>query len=392
MAAVVSVLETVMKEGAYAAPVIAAKLTENKKWGSRDRSFIVETTQDIFQHFRLLASALGYAYTDPALNYWQIVAAWWLKQGEELPDWEEFGSIETDKVLQRLANPLSMADALSVPDWLYATGTSELGEQFETELQAMQTDAPLFIRVNTTKATVKAVQKALLKEEIEGAEVPEAPTALQLNKKRHLKNMPAFRDGWFEVQDAGSQLIAPYLDAEPGMLVVDACAGAGGKSLHLADMMRNTGHIYAFDITEVKLKNLRHRLQRAGFTNVQPEVINTGWVKQLHHQADRLLLDVPCSGLGVLRRNPDTKWKLTAADMDAIQQTQREILTNYHTMLKPGGKMVYATCSILPSEDEAQVQWFLAEHPEYSLVHQQYVWPSQTGFDGFYMALLQKGK
>lgn len=389
--AVVDVLYTVLHQGAFAAPAIAAKLTENKKWGSRDRSFIVETTQDIFRHLRLLAEAVETDVADTNMNKLPyVVAAWWLKQGNELPPWDEWAHLDADKIRHRLHHPATPAAALSLPNWLYDLAKADMGDHFPAEFEAMQQSASLFIRVNTSRISMQAMQQMLAKDDVETQLVPGAPVALLLSQKKHLKNIAAFKEGLFEIQDAGSQLIAPYLQAAPGMLVVDACAGAGGKSLHLADIMQNSGHIHAFDITEVKLKNLRSRLRRSGFSNVQAKVVNDGLVDSLYQKADRLLLDVPCSGLGVLKRNPDTKWNLDADMLHEIRQTQRGILPDYHTMLKPGGKLVYATCSVLPSENEQQVQWFLSEYPEYQLEAEQYVRPSVTGFDGFFMARLLK--
>src|SRR5690606_33616386 len=194
-----------------------------------------------------------------------------------------------------------------------------------------------------------------------------------------------FKNGWFEVQDAGSQLISPYLNVQPGMRVVDACAGAGGKTLHLSALMENKGQIYSLDIHEWKLLELKKRAKRNGAQNVQTKVI-----RKMEDSADRVLIDAPCSGLGVLSRNPDAKWKLTPEFIENVKSEQAKILNDYCKMVKPGGAMVYATCSILPSENQNQVENFLKNHPEFKLVREKQLLPSQTGFDGFYMAYLEK--
>lgn len=389
--AVVDVLEQIMKNHDYAGAVITRKIGENKKWGSRDRSFIVETTQDILRQYRKLAWLLGKEYTDPKLDMWHIVAAWWLMKGHELPPYEQFAAIDVAAVLDRNENLEDPAIVLSMPDDLMNLATEGLGEKAVVELEAMLQEAELYIRINTSKTKKENLRKQLLKEGIETDLLEEVPNALLIRKRRHLMNLPQFTKGLFEIQDAGSQMIAPYLDVQAGMRVIDACAGAGGKTMHMADIMNNTGQIVAMDVAEIKLKNIRTRSDRSGFSNIKASLVTDARVEELYQWADRLLLDVPCSGLGVLKRNPDTKWRLTAADMADITRTQQQILQQYHTMLKPGGKMVYATCSILPQENEQQVEQFMAKYPEYSLVKQQYVWPSEMGCDGFYMALLQKG-
>jgi len=196
-----------------------------------------------------------------------------------------------------------------------------------------------------------------------------------------------FRDGWFEVQDAGSQIVAPFVQAERGMRVVDACAGAGGKSLHLASLMQNRGHLIALDIDERKLIELRKRARRAGVGIAETRLIDsTKVIKRLHGTADRVLIDAPCSGLGVLRRNPDAKWKLFPEVIEKVKAVQADLLQRYSLMAKAGGKVVYATCSILPSENEKQVEKFVANNGDkYKLEEERHVMPDE-GFDGFYMA------
>jgi 16S rRNA (cytosine967-C5)-methyltransferase len=203
----------------------------------------------------------------------------------------------------------------------------------------------------------------------------------------------AFKAGLFEVQDASSQLVAAALAVEPGMRVIDACAGAGGKALHLAALMENKGKILAMDVEEWKLQQTKLRARRDGVSIIEPKAIEgTKTIKRLKESADRLLLDVPCSGLGVLRRNPDTKWKLSLDSIQKVQETQQEILQSYPSMLKPGGQMVYATCSILPSENELQVKKFLESEAgkNFELIEDKKVLAQESGFDGFYIARLMK--
>jgi 16S rRNA (cytosine967-C5)-methyltransferase len=203
----------------------------------------------------------------------------------------------------------------------------------------------------------------------------------------------SFKDGLFEVQDASSQLVSQFLEVEPGQRVVDTCAGAGGKTLHLAALMENKGQLIALDIYDNKLKELKRRARRNGAHNIEPRYIeSTKVIKKLYGSADRVLIDAPCTGLGVLRRNPDAKWKLQADFLGKITKTQQEILRSYSKMVKSGGKMVYATCSILPQENIMQVKSFLAseEGKDFTLAKDKKIFASKSGFDGFYMALLER--
>ena len=219
--------------------------------------------------------------------------------------------------------------------------------------------------------------------------------ALILDERKNVFRTEAFKNGWFEVQDASSQLVAEYLKVEPGMVVVDCCAGAGGKTLHLSALMKNKGKLVAMDIYESKLKKLKVRAKRNGAHNINIKVIeSTKPIKKLHNSADRVLIDAPCSGLGVLRRNPDSKWKLKEDFLTNIKITQQKILRDYSKMVKPGGKLVYATCSILNSENTKQIKDFLKSEngKEFQFESEKIILSHEYGFDGFYMALLTKNK
>ncbi|MBT8209716.1 MAG: RsmB/NOP family class I SAM-dependent RNA methyltransferase, partial [Eudoraea sp.] len=218
------------------------------------------------------------------------------------------------------------------------------------------------------------------------------PDALQLVRRKDVFKTPLFKKGWFEVQDAASQLVAPFTEARPGMCVIDACAGAGGKSLHLAALMQNKGQLIALDIYDYKLKELKRRARRNGVHNLEIRVIDSSRViKKLHNRGDRVLIDAPCTGLGVLRRNPDAKWKLNPEFLDRVINTQAQLLREYAKMVKAGGKLIYATCSILPVENEGQVRQFLssAAGQDFELEAEKHCSPAADGFDGFYMARLR---
>jgi 16S rRNA (cytosine967-C5)-methyltransferase len=215
---------------------------------------------------------------------------------------------------------------------------------------------------------------------------------VQLAERANVFLSKSFKLGHFEVQDANSQQVAPALQAEPGMRVIDACAGAGGKSLHLAALMKNKGKIIAMDVSDKKLEQLRERSTRDGATCIETRVIeSTKVIKRLKDGADRVLLDVPCSGLGVIRRNPDSKWKLMREEVERLRGLQAEILSGYSQMCKSGGVLVYATCSIAPSENSAQVKKFISQNETvWSLEAEQTFLPQRSGPDGFYFARLKR--
>jgi 16S rRNA (cytosine967-C5)-methyltransferase len=263
----------------------------------------------------------------------------------------------------------------------------ELGKQWNLEAEALNLQAQVIIRANTLKTTKQDLAKALKEKKIDTEPVKGCKDGLYLKERQNLFTLPEFQEGLFEVQDASSQLVAEFLQPEPGMRVIDACAGAGGKSLHIAALMQSKGRLISLDTEEWKLEETKKRARRAGVSNLETRLIEGGkTLKKLQDTADRLLLDVPCSGLGVLKRNPDAKWKLSQLFIDHIKEKQQEIITEYCKMVKVGGKMVYATCSILPSENQEQVQKFLAKNANFTLEEERIVLPSESGFDGFYMA------
>ena len=282
----------------------------------------------------------------------------------------------------------------SVPDWMDELGVSELGETlWSKEIAAQNQQADVILRTNTLNISKEMLQKKLRTENVITELIPNHPDALRLTERANVFKTEAFHNGFFEVQDASSQLVAAFLEVAPGMKVVDTCAGAGGKTLHLASLMENKGQIIAMDIYESKLKKLKVRARRNKAHNIDMRVIDsTKPIKKLYNKADRVLIDAPCSGLGVIRRNPDSKWKLQPEFIENIKKIQQEVLQSYSKMVKPGGKMVYATCSILPSENRKQVDKFLTSESgkEFTFVNEKNVFAHISGFDGFYMALLEK--
>jgi 16S rRNA (cytosine967-C5)-methyltransferase len=353
----------VFNDNKYADKVIQALLKRDKRWGSRDRGFVAETTYDIVRWKRLYAEIAEVKEPFSRDDAWRLFAVWATLRGIKLPDWKYFENTPTRKIKGRFDEACKIRKIKeSIPDWIDALGVKELGESvWSKELAKQNEQADVILRVNTLKTSKKELQLKLGAEHIETVEIKGYPNALKLVERANVFKTEAFKMGWFEVQDASSQLVADFLEVAPGMKVVDVCAGAGGKTLHLSALMQNKGSLIAMDIYESKLKKLKVRAKRNGAHNIDLRLINsTKPIKKLKEKADRLLIDAPCSGLGVLRRNPDSKWKLKPEFLDKIKKTQQHILQDYSKILKPGGKMVYATCSVLPSENQEQIAKFIA--------------------------------
>ena len=390
-------LMAIFNEGEYADKVVARALKKDKRWGSHDRKFVAETIYEIVRWKRLYVEIAEVKEPFDRDNIWRIFAVWAVLRGYTLPDWKYFEETPVRRIkgkFDELTKTRKFKE--SIPDWMDELGVKELGEEIWTkELAAQNEQAKVILRVNRLKTTKEKLRAILMDLNIVTEINKEYPDALILTERANVFLTDAFKDGLFEVQDASSQLVAYFLDVQPGMRVVDTCAGAGGKTLHLASLMENKGQLIAMDLYESKLKQLKIRAKRNGAFNIEPRVIeSTKTIKKLHEKADRVLIDAPCSGLGVLKRNPDSKWKLQPEFIENIKKIQAEVLENYSKIVKPGGKLVYATCSVLPSENQEQIKHFLSTEigKEFTFVQDKKVLAHESDFDGFYMALLERKK
>ncbi|CAI9685059.1 methyltransferase domain-containing protein [Elizabethkingia anophelis] len=382
--------ETFFEKNKYADKVIERLLKAHRKWGSQDRAVVSEIFYNIIRWKKRLEYYMGEG-AKPG-NIYRMILAYLLWTKTHYKKFEEFEGIKIADILNKLKKGTVPTKAVqySIPEWLAETLEKELGANWEKEMDALNDPAPTVLRVNTLKTTKEKLIEELQENEIESHTVRGYEDAVELEEKKNVFLTEAFKKGMFEVQDASSQLIGRFLDVKEGMRVVDACAGAGGKTLHIAALMKNKGQIIALDIFEWKLAELKRRAKRAGAHNIETRVIDDNKViKRLHNSADRLLIDAPCSGLGVLKRNPDSKWKIDQDFIDRIKKEQENILQDYSKIIKKGGQMVYATCSILPSENTLQTKNFIEKNPEYELIGEEKIMPSQ-GYDGFYMALIQR--
>jgi len=388
--AVITALEDIFNRHKQADKVINSLLKSKKKWGSRDRKFVAGLLYDIVRWKRL------YEYlsdSDISTNQgkWSVIGAWAVLNNIELPNWEEFNDINSDEILKKYQDITDEAVKQSIPDWLFDLGQTQLKDQWIETLKALNEEAPVSIRVNRLKTNPNKLRQILLKQGIETYQDSGYPDALFLETRRKLTHLKCYKQGLFEVQDASSQLVAPFTGAVAGDFVIDACAGAGGKTLHLATQMQNKGQILAYDIYPTKIEELRKRAKRNGIKNLtESGVIDAGIVKKNYQKADILLLDAPCSSLGTLRRNPGLKWELNPEKIKQINVIQRDILEMYESMLKPDGHLIYVTCSVLPMENDRIVKDFLNKHKNYIFVESKTILPSNSKGDGFYMAKLKK--
>ena len=389
--AVVSCLDSIFNQNLQADKVIAKMLKSDKRWGKRDRGFIAENTYEIIRWKRLYAELAGVKEPFTKVDLWRLLSVRWVLQGIPLPAWDEVRGTPARRIKGKFDGlQQQRAIVCSITDWLDEIGLANFGKtQWQRELDALNTQASVVLRVNRLQTNPKTLQNELVAEGIQTVLHRNYSDALILQERANVFETDAFQRGLFEVQDASSQLVASFTDVSPGMQVIDACAGAGGKSLHLAALMENKGQLTALDIYPHKLHELKRRARRAGAHNITTRHIkSTKVIKKLHGRADRVLIDAPCTGLGVLRRNPDAKWKIDADFLERVKKTQEHIIHTYATMVKPGGKLVYATCSILKEENQNQVESFLQSEigKQFTLEQEQFVSPAKSGFDGFYMA------
>jgi len=405
-------LRTVLKLDQPADALVSAFFRKHKALGARERHTLAETAYTVLRQ-RLLLQHLAQSGSG-ALERRLAILGW---QGSEhflrgaIGPQEQAWLAEVQK-LDRTSLPEKLRHNL--PDWLAGPLRERLGEDFWPLVNAMAEPAPLDLRVNALKAKREDAQRQLADAGFAAVPTPHSPWGLRLQGKPALNKLDVFTHGLVEVQDEGSQLLALLTDPKRGEMVVDFCAGAGGKTLALGAAMRNTGRLYAFDVSGHRLDALKPRLARSGLSNVHPAQIaheRDERIKRLAGKIDRVLVDAPCSGLGTLRRNPDLKWRQSPKAVAELQAKQQAILASAARLLKPGGRLVYATCSLLSDENEAVAEAFTTaqageftplpvldvlksarvEAPE-PLVEGPYLrlWPHRHQTDGFFAAVWEK--
>jgi 16S rRNA (cytosine967-C5)-methyltransferase len=389
--------------------VLSRYFREHRQLGQHDRAFIAESVFGVLRHKRLLDHLAGGATPRRLLlaSLARIAGISGRELHAVLTDDEAAWLAEI-----RAASPgdLPLAVQAEFPDWLVERLRPQMPEAIILALgRVLQQPAPLDLRVNTLRTDRDTVLRQMAADGIRAEATPYSPIGVRLKDKPALNLHPLFLDGSVEVQDEGSQLLGYLVAPRRNDLVVDFCAGAGGKTLMLGAMMQSRGRIYAFDVSARRLAQLKPRLKRSGLSNLHPKLIqneNDIGVKRLGGKIDRVLVDAPCSGLGTLRRNPDLKWRQSPQTIAELTLKQAAILRAAARLLKPGGRLVYATCSLLAEENQDIVTAFLAEHDKFKLLNcnnilkQQQIeldtgpylqlWPHLNGTDGFFAAVMER--
>ncbi|MDZ7361661.1 MAG: RsmB/NOP family class I SAM-dependent RNA methyltransferase [candidate division KSB1 bacterium] len=412
----IELIEILQNDPRPADHLIDTFFRQRRYLGSHDRRELAESVYGVLRHRRRLQFYIGKVKPDAVNQPAWLFAAYKLHFEKTPPETVQAYSLQlSPSEIFDLAT-LDLVDfgrqnlglRTSFPEWLVEKLQEQIGEK-ETEklLEAMNQPPPLTIRVNTLKTTRENCLHELRKRGHEGVPTPLSPDGIHLKKRGNLFGLDLFHHGWFELQDEGSQIISLLVDPKPNWRVADVCAGGGGKTLHLAARMKNRGEIFAFDVVPERLENLRKRTRRCGIHNVRVQLLRPDEIPaNLLGQMDALLIDAPCSGTGVLRRNPDAKWKITPEVVREMAAKQKQIINHYARLLKPGARLVYATCSVLREENEEVVQDFLLQNaafrPNPSAILQRYhlahlmqgcflhLFPHQFGTDGFFAAVLER--
>jgi len=385
-------LRVIFWEKVYATKAIQITLKLHPEWEDNKRALFSETVYDLIRWWRPLWYILDRDPVPEEKDLQNLITIYLFSKKGDLTALQKKRGLDANQVIQRIATTKNMRVLReSIPDWLDKQGEQELGSRWDAVISSLNQQPDLAIRVNTLKTSSKELIAILRKEGVAAEPIDWSPDALHIIEKTNVFKLSSFSAGLFEVQDAASQMVSRILDPQPGMRVVDACAGEGSKTLHLAALMKNKGKIIALDTQEWRLNELRKRATKAGADTIETRMITSSKVyKRMDGTADRLLLDVPCSGFGTLRRNPDIKWKLSSEDLERLTILQQELLEKYCIITKPNGRMAYSVCSILPSEAEEQVIRFLKNHADFRLLNEKRYWPETDGTDGFYVALIER--
>lgn len=405
-----ALLSELLRSTFAADSVVSHYFREHRELGQAERGWIAEIVYAVLRRKRSLSARCLEDVTSRHL----LLAMLACVQGMNRRELESVMSESEGKWLARAkavkADDLPPAVRLDLPDWLYETLSAQFAaEEMAALAAALNQSAPLDLRVNVLKSDREAVLARLQADGVAAEPCRYSPTGIRLAGKPSLSRYPLFLDGSVEVQDEGSQLLGFLVQPKRGEMVADFCAGAGGKTLLLGAMMRSQGRLYAFDVSEKRLSKLKPRLARSGLSNVHPVRIESEHdirIKRLAGKLDRVLVDAPCSGLGTLRRNPDLKWKQTPESVAELTAKQASILDAASVLVKTGGRLVYATCSLLDAENEAVVAAFLAAHPQFVSLSATEVFgkqgieidcgerlrlfPHRHGTDGFFAAVMER--
>lgn len=385
-------LENILIDKIALKPALNKLLKKNKKWGARDRKFVFNIIIEIVRWKRKLIE-IGKLDINSNSFLWDLLGLCLITNNIELPNWEKFSSLDKEKIdLSFIPKSSKRAFLQSIPNWLDKLGLKTFGKIiWEKEIESLNKKAFVYLRINTIRTSTPKVQKRLNKHQINTSLIPGFPDALKLSQNIKLTNTEFYKNGWFEIQDINSQRVSIFTNPKPGMFVIDACAGSGGKALHLATLMQNKGCILAIEPSNEKRRQLEIRTKRNGISIINNDTSeNKDIFKKNKESADIVLIDAPCSGLGVLKRNPSAKWHMDPKRINQIINLQQEIIQKYSILVSKGGILVYATCSIFPNENQNQIKHFLntKNGKLFTLLDQKTFLTHQTNGDGFYMSKL----
>ena len=420
----IELLEAIEEAGRKPADAVANSFFRDRRFiGSSDRRAIADRVWGVLRARRRLGWWLEFAGGEPSARL--LVAAsllhenWNLSGLDQCFSGGQYGARRLEdheravlrKAEGRSGDHPAMPEyvRLELPEFAVPLLRAKFGPRLEAEIAAMEGEAPLDLRVNTLKTNLATAQAALAREGFKADPTPLSPLGLRIEGRRPVTATKPFQDGLVEIQDEGSQLVALLVDAKPGMRVVDWCAGAAGKTLALAALMENKGQIVACDVSQPRLEGAVRRLRRAGAFNVERHLTVAGdkWAKRRAGSFDRVLVDAPCSGTGTWRRNPDGRLRLSEIDVQELVAKQAAILEDAARLVKPGGRLIYATCSLLPCENEDQITGFLARHSDFALLPIEQIWqwgpvpcqgpylsltPRVSKTDGFFGAVLVRAE
>lgn len=387
------VLLLIFKHLLYSEKAIKTAFAQHRKWGARDRAFVAENVYDIVRWNKRIRWALNL----PADDFFQneadkiipLMIAGFLSKKYQL-DLLSSNGYRLEEFIHRWNTPPTKPIEYSMSEWLWSFGLEQLENRWEKEVESMNKQAEVFIRINTLLTNSEEVRDFLKAEDVETEYVSGADEALKLVSRCNITHLKSFRKGLYDIQDAASQQVAPFCQLNEGMFILDACAGAGGKSVHLATILKNTGKVVSTDIEPLRLKQLTNRAKRMKLKNIEVHYYDAKHYRQWKGFFDRVLLDVPCTGSGTIRRNPDAKWRINSKMLQHVIDQQRKIIELNASTVKCGGKLIYSTCSIFPIENQKQIEFLLSINPDFELEEMKTLYPSETGWDGFFMARLRR--
>lgn len=391
---IINALEQIFLFNRPAIKVVEKLIEKNKKWGSRDRKIVSSTIFEIVRWLRKFAYLSDLNEISSKKDLWTILGSVIIMKDQTLPDFQEFSNINSEKIMEKSIKINERKIKESLPDWLDEMGVKNFGERFwNKEVKAFNIKADLVLRCNSIKSNIKDLKEQLKNENIDSHTKKGYPDALIIKKHLKVTNLKYYKLGFFEIQDGNSQKVASSCNLKSGMTIIDACAGAGGKSLHIASILNNIGKVISLDPIDFKLKELNKRANRNGIRIIKTiKSSKISSISNLIEKTDRVLIDAPCSGLGVLKRNPDAKWKMNPKKIKKLIKTQNNLLETWAKYVKKGGELIYSTCSIFNQENTDQIRKFLKSKAgkNFHLTKETTYFSYDTGFDGFYIAQLKK--